>query len=562
MVDDDDDLMSPPPIQYCDHQGRPLTRRKPRKLQRRSALRSAHDGFLPSIQHVTSSEVSQLNHVAELDSSSLLDDYSSILGDDEDVPFLSTTPPSNQPLESLMSTSPCSLSLGQLKPARHNKVLSTLPLPTATLDDGSSSGSDTDVDDETAPFPLKKAGTWPRYSEQSFPTVIKIPSQSNQIAEVETPLRQLALKNSTSRGLSKSCADFSLLPSPSSASLSQQLDTSKNASSSTNVLNGSFEEMPHASEITSSPTMTRKRFGSDISSRSTANFSYQFPESRTASATMRSVNRQDCRLPVVRGSHPDLNCISAHTVSALMCKDAPLRQMFSNVYVIDCRYPYEFDGGHIRNALNIPNEQNLIERFFSTQSLSALRANRKPVAVIFHCEFSSQRGPRSYRTFRNQDRKLNQHNYPNLHYPELYLLEGGYKQFFHECKTQCEPQAYIEMKHPDYLRQFKEFRRHLSNIKATNSSSRRRRSSMLSASSDFGAFPRPQTHRPSVRKPSFDALRSRSLSISDFSKIDSAQNVARNRKQKNGKRSSRLTISRKRASTKIQRSATSNEWYC
>ena len=34
------------------------------------------------------------------------------------------------------------------------------------------------------------------------------------------------------------------------------------------------------------------------------------------------------------------------------------------------------------------------------------------------------------REIRERDRLLNSDNYPRLHYPEIYLLEGGYKNFF------------------------------------------------------------------------------------------------------------------------------------
>ena len=54
----------------------------------------------------------------------------------------------------------------------------------------------------------------------------------------------------------------------------------------------------------------------------------------------------------------------------------------------------------------------------------------KRVILIFHCEFSSERGPRLSRFLRSQDRQTNKDCYPHLHYPELYLLEGGYKLFF------------------------------------------------------------------------------------------------------------------------------------
>lgn len=40
-----------------------------------------------------------------------------------------------------------------------------------------------------------------------------------------------------------------------------------------------------------------------------------------------------------------------------------------------------------------------------------------------------------YRHLRNKDRELNETSYPNLHYPELYLLHGGYKLFFEKFKV-------------------------------------------------------------------------------------------------------------------------------
>jgi len=35
--------------------------------------------------------------------------------------------------------------------------------------------------------------------------------------------------------------------------------------------------------------------------------------------------------------------------------------------------------------------------------------------------------------------------FPNLYYPELYLMEGGYNQFFEEFPALCEPKSYVSM---------------------------------------------------------------------------------------------------------------------
>jgi hypothetical protein len=37
------------------------------------------------------------------------------------------------------------------------------------------------------------------------------------------------------------------------------------------------------------------------------------------------------------------------------------------------------------------------------------------------------------------------HRYPKLHYPEIYILQGGYSGFFAHHKERCEPQSYVAM---------------------------------------------------------------------------------------------------------------------
>lgn len=50
--------------------------------------------------------------------------------------------------------------------------------------------------------------------------------------------------------------------------------------------------------------------------------------------------------------------------------------------------------------------------------------------LIINIFFSSRS-----RFLRNRDRALHLYNYPKLFYPELYLIEGGYKAFFSKCKV-------------------------------------------------------------------------------------------------------------------------------
>jgi M-phase inducer phosphatase len=64
--------------------------------------------------------------------------------------------------------------------------------------------------------------------------------------------------------------------------------------------------------------------------------------------------------------------------------------------VIDCRYPYEFEGGHIRGALNLWTQEQIIEELVSKkiETPSVAADGQKRNILIFHCEFSSERGPK------------------------------------------------------------------------------------------------------------------------------------------------------------------------
>ncbi|XP_060537304.1 M-phase inducer phosphatase-like [Cylas formicarius] len=159
-------------------------------------------------------------------------------------------------------------------------------------------------------------------------------------------------------------------------------------------------------------------------------------------------------LPLVNGKHQDLKAISAETLARL------IKGEFSNTVasfkVIDCRYPYEFKGGHIDGAVNIYTKEQIGELLNDNKIPSANSVKRN--ILVFHCEFSSERGPNLYRYLRREDRQRNEAVYPSLHYPEIYLLEGGYKCFFQKFSGMCEPNAYKEMLHPDHEEDLRQFR--------------------------------------------------------------------------------------------------------
>ncbi|XP_025256375.1 M-phase inducer phosphatase 2 isoform X4 [Theropithecus gelada] len=157
-------------------------------------------------------------------------------------------------------------------------------------------------------------------------------------------------------------------------------------------------------------------------------------------------------LQTVDGKHQDLKYISPETMVAL------LMGKFSNIVdkfvIVDCRYPYEYEGGHIKTAVNLPLERDA-ESFLLQSPITPCSLDKR-VILIFHCEFSSERGPRMCRFIRERDRAVN--DYPSLYYPEMYILKGGYKEFFPQHPNFCEPQDYRPMNHEAFKDELKTFR--------------------------------------------------------------------------------------------------------
>lgn len=98
-------------------------------------------------------------------------------------------------------------------------------------------------------------------------------------------------------------------------------------------------------------------------------------------------------LPIkLNGKHQDLKEITGETLCHLM--GGKFEGTVSSFKVIDCRYPYEFDGGHIKGAINLFTKTQIFENFIKpkrAEGRGQLQEERN--ILIFHCEFSSQRGP-------------------------------------------------------------------------------------------------------------------------------------------------------------------------
>lgn len=99
---------------------------------------------------------------------------------------------------------------------------------------------------------------------------------------------------------------------------------------------------------------------------------------------------QNFCLPIVEGRHSDLKSISAETMRKLVLGE--FEDSVASYKVIDCRYPYEFEGGHISGALNLYTHEQILEELVT--KVEAPVDGTKRNILVFHCEFSSERGPK------------------------------------------------------------------------------------------------------------------------------------------------------------------------
>ncbi|OHT12642.1 Rhodanese-like domain containing protein [Tritrichomonas foetus] len=119
--------------------------------------------------------------------------------------------------------------------------------------------------------------------------------------------------------------------------------------------------------------------------------------------------------------------IAAKTLAKLLSGEYD--DYYDNLYILDCRYEYEYEGGHIKGALNVDSPDVFQEMFFDTVVPNSV--------IVFHCEFSQNRGPQMASMFREIDRNLNKMEYPNLFYPHVFILDGGYRNFYQEYHEFC-----------------------------------------------------------------------------------------------------------------------------
>jgi M-phase inducer tyrosine phosphatase len=176
----------------------------------------------------------------------------------------------------------------------------------------------------------------------------------------------------------------------------------------------------------------------------------QDKESSTSSTVLQSVMDVDdtpaLKLPhFVPANEPDSTPrISDTTLINVLNGD--FSHIYNKIVIVDCRFEYEYKGGHIDGAINFCDKERLAEELFDQPS-------PPNTLLIFHCEYSAHRAPLMYvpcsyllifyltnhraKFVRGRDRSINEESYPHLTYPEVYILEGGYSSFYESHRSRC-----------------------------------------------------------------------------------------------------------------------------
>jgi hypothetical protein len=100
------------------------------------------------------------------------------------------------------------------------------------------------------------------------------------------------------------------------------------------------------------------------------------------------VDEEPClKLPnFISEDRPDsLPRISQDTMISVL--NGEFGQHFARTMVIDCRFEYEYEGGHIDGAKNFNDKEKLSRELFDPTSIN------EHTLIVLHCEYSAHRAP-------------------------------------------------------------------------------------------------------------------------------------------------------------------------
>ena len=90
------------------------------------------------------------------------------------------------------------------------------------------------------------------------------------------------------------------------------------------------------------------------------------------------------RLPHFNMDEESLPRITKDTMVDVL--DGKYGQCYDRSIIIDCRFEYEYEGGHIEGAINVNDKERLALQLFESPAA-------ENSLLIFHCEYSAHRAP-------------------------------------------------------------------------------------------------------------------------------------------------------------------------
>lgn len=93
------------------------------------------------------------------------------------------------------------------------------------------------------------------------------------------------------------------------------------------------------------------------------------------------------RLPYFKTEDESLPRISKETMIEVL--DGKYDQSYKRAIIVDCRFEYEYEGGHIDGAINFNNKEALAAKLFEAESPE----HSQNSLLILHCEYSAHRAP-------------------------------------------------------------------------------------------------------------------------------------------------------------------------
>ncbi|EDQ90044.1 uncharacterized protein MONBRDRAFT_31958 [Monosiga brevicollis MX1] len=322
-----------------------------------------------------------------------------------------------------------------------NDILEELCVPTPDRSDGSSR------------FPISKLSNLGASSlNQSFPPANMTRQAAATASPQLTASRQIKPSNTAFRA---TCAQGQLAGSPlllpaasqPSASPARQIAENPGRPAPRRAVTLQRSQSESAAsrrpvpDLVPSSSEDRKSVPLSRDVRSEADVCSPLPKLQSA---MQSDHDYEYPLPLTDTRHCKRKYIRAYisgeTLSRLL--KGEYAEHFTHVLVLDCRFSFEYDGGHILNAQRAWLREHVLNHLFYNPQVPFTETHR--TAVVFHCEFSAQRGPDQYEFARCLD-DIFSHGTGQRLWPNMFILEKGYREFYKNYPEHCFGK-YCEMK--------------------------------------------------------------------------------------------------------------------